>query len=227
MHFLITNDDGFKAAGLRALVEMASELGRVTVIAPATEQSYVGHRVTTSSPLILKDLGGGQYHLAGTPADCVRVAIRALDVRPDWILSGINHGGNLGVDVYTSGTVAGAREGAFLGIPAIAFSQLMRRPDPVDWEASRRLAANAFARIASQEAVDGRYWNVNLPHPVTRSETVPILDCPLDRSPLDVVFTQSEDGYLYCGHYVSRPSKPGADVAQCFAGNLTMTALDL
>src|SRR5262245_16698595 len=115
MRFLITNDDGIEAPGLRALVEAARELGSLQVVAPLVPMSTCGHAVTTHTALHLQKRETGSYALDGTPADCVRIALHNIDPEPDWVFSGINAGGNLGVDVFHSGTVAAAREAALQG----------------------------------------------------------------------------------------------------------------
>src|SRR5947207_14366132 len=122
---LITNDDGVHAAGLQLLREALQPLGRVVVVAPTTEQSASSHAITIDRPLRHVQHGSDVHSIDGTPADCVYLALfepRFLPRRPDVVLSGINHGTNLGTSVFYSGTVAGAREAALRGIPAIAFS---------------------------------------------------------------------------------------------------------
>ena len=227
MRILVTNDDGFDAPGLEALCAVAGEFGEVTLLAPATQQSYVGHRVSTATPLALTELGPRRYHLAGTPADCVRVALRGLAEAFDWVFSGINHGGNLGADVYTSGTVAAAREAWLLGVPAIALSQFHRRPHPDDWEMSARLARRAIRRILEDAGRGTGYWNVNLPHPVVDPAAVAISECGLDPGALDVAFARTGNEFLYAGRYMERHRAPGCDVDQCFGGAITVTHLDL
>ena len=124
MRILVTNDDGWDAPGLAALKTLAGQIGDVYVLAPRDPHSYAGHRVTTDGPLVLTETGAREFTLSGTPADCVRVAIATLFPEIDWVLAGINRGGNLGADLFTSGTVAAAREAALLGRPAIAVSQV-------------------------------------------------------------------------------------------------------
>lgn len=123
---LLSNDDGYLAIGLRTLRETLLPLGDVIVCAPESEQSATSHSLTLSRPLRLRDHGSGILSLDGTPADCVYVALhsgsRVLPRPPDLIVSGLNHGLNLGTDVFYSGTVAAAREGALKGYPAIAAS---------------------------------------------------------------------------------------------------------
>jgi 5'-nucleotidase len=128
MDILLTNDDGIRANGLRALYRALTGAGHsVTVAAPMTEQSAVGHAVTLFSPLRVKEVtepGFTGLGISGTPVDCVKLAVRHLlrDTPPDLVVSGINSGANVGVDVLYSGTVSAATEGALAGIPALAVS---------------------------------------------------------------------------------------------------------
>ena len=124
MRFLLTNDDGIDAPGLQALYDAASQLGEVTVAAPTLVHSGCGHRVTTDAPFAVEEMGTGRFAVAGTPADCVRVALHDLAPRVDWVLSGVNAGGNLGADVYHSGTVAAVREAVLHGVPGVALHGL-------------------------------------------------------------------------------------------------------
>lgn len=230
MRILVTNDDGYTAEGLAALEEAAGEFGEVYLLAPAEQQSYVGHRVTTQVPLALRHLqedAPHRAHLDGTPADCVRIAIKALGWEPQLVLSGINHGGNLGADFYTSGTVAAAREAALHGVPAVALSQFIRRPHPVDWQMARQLAVRAIKAILAEPAVPGQYWSVNFPHPVMNAEAPPLVECALDPNPLDVTFAQEGNQFRYSGQYASRPALAGRDVATCFGGAIALTRFKL
>ncbi len=123
---LVTNDDGVFAPGLEALKTACARFAEVVVVAPERNQSANSHSVTLHRPLRHRVLSPGVHALDGTPADCVYVALHHAEVlgrRPDAVVSGINHGANLGQDVYYSGTVAAAREGTLRGLPSIAFSQ--------------------------------------------------------------------------------------------------------
>ena len=127
MDILLTNDDGIRAVGLRALYRALIHAGHtVHVAAPMTEQSAVGHAITMFSPLRIKEVQEADFSglgVSGTPADCVKLALsHLLSQKPDFILSGINAGANVGVDVLYSGTVSAATEGALAGIPALAVS---------------------------------------------------------------------------------------------------------
>lgn len=141
---LLANDDGFRAQGLNALRAALLPDADVVVCAPDSEQSASSHSLSLHRPLRLSEHGDGIFSIDGTPADCVYTAFfagtRILPRRPDLVLSGLNHGANLGDDVFYSGTVAAAREGALRGVPALALSAGL--------DADRAQAARAAARIA-------------------------------------------------------------------------------
>jgi len=123
MRLLCTNDDGILAFGLECLVKAASRIGEVTIVAPDREQSATSHSLTLHHPIRAVQRDDHRYQVDGTPTDCVMLAVEALmPTRPDFVLSGINHGHNMGEDVLYSGTVAAAMEGVSLGIRAIALS---------------------------------------------------------------------------------------------------------
>src|ERR1044072_1499209 len=120
---LITNDDGYRSDGIRALAEVLQPLGEVTIVAPVLEASAIGHALTLRHPLRLDHIEDHVYAVDGTPTDCVNIAVtQVFKGLPDLVVSGINKGWNLGDDVTYSGTVAGALEGALLGTQAIAIS---------------------------------------------------------------------------------------------------------
>jgi 5'-nucleotidase len=165
---LVSNDDGVHAPGLRALVEALSALGEVTVMAPLTEQSATSHALTLHHPLRIKDLGDRTFGVEGTPTDCVLLAVREfLGARPDLVVSGVNHGPNMGEDVIYSGTVAAAMEGALLGIPSMAVSL-------ASWKFREPAAAASIAAELARVLLDANppsrfLVNVNVP-PVPREE---------------------------------------------------------
>ena len=226
MRILVTNDDGWDAPGLAALKSLARELGEVCVIAPKDPHSYAGHRVTEGGPMVLEETGPNEFHLAGTPADCVRVALRSVFPDIDWVLAGINRGGNLGVDVYPSGTVAAAREAALLGKPALAISQYKRRELEIDWDRTRSLARPVVAQLIQQPWPPKTYWNVNLPH-LENGQVASVIHCEPDNEPLDVRFEREGAAFRYAGTYRSRPFTPGRDVDHCFQGSITVSRLHL
>src|SRR3954470_5384598 len=123
MRLLISNDDGILAQGIECLIAAAEPLGEISVVAPDREQSAMSHSLTLHHPLRPVKRGPRRWQVDGTPTDCVMLALEALlEERPDWVLSGINHGQNMGEDVLYSGTVSAAMEGLAFGIPAIALS---------------------------------------------------------------------------------------------------------
>jgi 5'-nucleotidase len=226
LRILVTNDDGWDAPGLAVLKSLAAELGDVYVLAPRDPHSYTGHRVTEDSSLLLAETAPHEYTLAGTPADCVRVALTAVFQDIDWVLAGINRGGNLGSDLYTSGTVAAAREAAFLGKPAIAISQYTKKGVPLEWDRSRELARPVLAQLLAQGRLTKTYWNVNLPH-TQNGDLAATVICDPDNQPLDVRFHREGDVLRFAGSYQARPRTPGRDTDLCFHGAVTVSRLQL
>ena len=231
MRILVTNDDGCDAPGLAVLKTLAAQLGDAVVLAPRDPHSYAGHRVTENSPLLLAETAPGEFSLSGTPADCVRVALTSVFDDIDWVLAGINRGGNLGSDLFTSGTVAAAREAAFLGKPAIAISQYIQKGRALDWDLSRELALPVLEQLLAQSHAPKAYWNVNLPHLETcggaRCEAPAIVFCDPDNQPLDVRFHREGDSLRFAGSYQARPRTPGRDIDLCFQGAITVSRLQL
>jgi 5'-nucleotidase len=136
MKILVTNDDGYLAGGIRTLQKAAESLGSVEVVAPDREQSATSHSLTLHYPLRVRRAAEHVQVVDGTPTDCVMLAVGELfEERPDFVLSGINHGANLGDDVLYSGTVAAAMEATILGIPAIAVSYTGKEYDEISgWQ---------------------------------------------------------------------------------------------
>lgn len=164
---LVCNDDGITAPGIRCLLEVALEYGDVTVVAPDSPQSGMGHAITIGEPLRLhkEDLGLDvtAYACSGTPVDCVKLATGVLfDKKPDLLLSGINHGANYSISVVYSGTMSAAMEGAIEGIPSIGFS-LCDFSYNADFSASRVIARTVIERALSNKIPDGTLLNVNIP----------------------------------------------------------------
>ncbi len=164
---LITNDDGVRSEGLKALADALAPLGEVTVVAPAKEASAVGHALTLHFPLRLEQLGPRVYAVEGTPTDCVNIAVAVVfKGLPDLVVSGINKGWNLGDDVTYSGTVSGALEGALLGVPSIAVS-LKRTREGMDFTDAARAAARIAERVLAEGLPPRTFLNVNVPRRVT------------------------------------------------------------
>jgi 5'-nucleotidase len=171
LHILLTNDDGVHFAGLHALWRAVRELGKVSVVAPMTEQSGVAHSITLTEPLHVRKVRvGGEFSafgVTGAPADCVRLAVKELlDEPPDVVMSGINWGINAGMSVFYSGTVAAAIEGGLLGIPSMAVSlQRVAKPS-AHWRIAAEVAVRAMAILkAAQKGAKGEpvVLNVNVP----------------------------------------------------------------
>jgi 5'-nucleotidase len=160
---LLTNDDGIDAEGLRRLEGCLEALGEITVVAPDRERSAVSHGLTIHVPLELKELGARRYTLNGTPADCVIFALRHIfQSPPDLVISGINHGANLGDDIMYSGTVAAAREASRHGIPAMAVSQAYDEK-PIRFEQGVKFIPGLVKAFLGQKPDGGFCLNVNVP----------------------------------------------------------------
>lgn len=227
MQLVLTNDDGIDAPGLAALEAAAGTAGELMIVAPAEGQSGVGHQITTHEPIQVDTLAPGRIRVAGTPADCARIALTTLAPQAAWLLSGINRGGNLGADVYTSGTVAAAREAALLGYRAIALSQYVARERALDWDLTQRRVAAVLALLLERPLEPGHFWNVNLPHPPGDEPALPIVFCGLDTRPLGVRYRRDGDLYTYTGDYHDRPRHAGRDVDVCMGGRIAVTKVTL
>jgi len=164
MQILLTNDDGIFAPGLAAIYKELVRLGDVAVVAPSDSQSGMGHSVTVTEPLLCNKVDiNGQftgYSVAGSPADCVKLAIMQLLTKPiDLVVSGINSGANVGVNVYYSGTVAAAMEAAFFKVPAVAIS--LAADDRMDFESAARYHIEIIKKLLP--LTGGKVININVP----------------------------------------------------------------
>lgn len=168
MRLLLCNDDGIHAPGISVLHQAVSNLGELRVVAPDVERSAAGHAITLADPIkstpVEKDGVFFGDAIGGTPADCIKLAVRAImrDNPPDLILSGINLGANTGISVLYSGTVSAATEGVILGVPGIAFS-LCSYLDP-NWDMAGRIAAELTEKIIKNPLPPGVLLNVNMPN---------------------------------------------------------------
>lgn len=228
MVFVLTNDDGVDAPGLRSLLQAVKNLNLDAVIAaPQEHLSGCGHQVTTASPIQVQKRSEQEYAIAGTPADCVRIAISHLCPTVQWVLSGINAGGNLGADVYISGTVAAVREAALHRISGIAFSHYRRGRREIDWEFASDLVTKVLTNLLARPIQPGFFWNVNLPHLVAGASDPKMVFCPPCTQPLPAVYRIEEDQFHYAGVYSQRRRDPGGDVEVCFGGHIAITQLQL
>ncbi len=171
-NILLTNDDGYDSKGLLALKEALSPLGRVLVVAPASEKSACGHGLSITKPLRFVKVDDDFYKLDdGSPTDCVYLALNAMykeTLKPDLIVSGINIGSNMGEDVTYSGTVAGAMEGAIAGIPSIAISQLIADKNlgkEYDFSLAKEVIFDLARKLLAHNPLGERkFLNVNIPN---------------------------------------------------------------
>jgi 5'-nucleotidase len=160
---LVTNDDGYRSEGIRALAEALRAVGDVTIVAPMTEASAIGHALTLRHPLRLEQIDDHTFGVDGTPTDCVNIAItQVFKSLPDVVVSGINKGYNLGDDITYSGTVAGALEGALLGIPGVAVSLRATRGE-YDFSFAARAAAVVTDGVLRRPLPARTFLNLNVP----------------------------------------------------------------
>ena len=239
LKILVTNDDGWDAPGLHLLESVLIEFGEVWTVAPSLPQSGVSHQMTFEQPMKLTMVADRRYHLSGTPADCARVGMTHLGQEFDWVFSGVNNGGNLGVDFYISGTVAAAREATYFGAKAIAISQhRLNYPHPFDWDAVKPLLRRVIKDLMSRPMSGGDLVNVNLPDCTQRDpEKVRMIDCDLDNNPLPWDYgielppqnvnaaTSVEQTLLYRGKYNDRQRTKGRDVAVCLEGDVSIVLI--
>lgn len=164
---LVTNDDGITAPGIRALVEAMQRIGNVTVVAPDSPQSGMGHAITIHDPLRMDKVnvfeGVDAYQCSGTPVDCVKLAVnKILHRKPDICVSGVNHGSNSSINVIYSGTMSAAMEGAIEGIPSIGFSLLSYKYD-ADFTGAQHYAELIVRAVLKSNPWDQLLLNVNIP----------------------------------------------------------------
>lgn len=224
---LLANDDGVDAPGIRALDAALREAFDVVRVAPEREMSGQAHSITLTRPLRLRRVADGVHAVDGTPADCIYVGLFHPDVlprRPDLIASGINHGANLGADVFYSGTVAAAREGALRGIPSVAFSQVGR----ADLAASAQRARRLVERLLEAEVPPGDppLLNVNFPPGEPRGTRATILGRRLYTDEVDVRRDPRGREYLWIGGPGAHHSPvEGSDTDAIDAGFVSVTPL--
>lgn len=164
---LVTNDDGITAPGISALIEVVKTIGDVVVVAPDKPQSGMGHAITINATLRINKVNiygvKEEYSCTGTPVDCVKIAInKILKRKPDLVVSGINHGSNMSINVIYSGTMSAAVEGAIEGVPSIGFS-LMNESIDADFTASKKIVKTIVNQVLKNGLPKGVCLNVNIP----------------------------------------------------------------
>jgi 5'-nucleotidase len=227
MKLLLTNDDGVAAPGLQALYQAAAQLGDAVIVAPSACLSGCSHRVTTDKMLEIESQETDRFAVTGTPADCVRVALHGLVPHVGWVLSGINAGGNLGADVWHSGTVAAAREAALHGLPGIALSHYRKKDMQFDWDWAAECVLPLLRELMGRPWQSGTFWNINLPNLLPGSADPEVVFCPLDPGPLPLSYRDVEGRLHYNGDYHNRRRLTGSDVDVCFSGRIAVTLLSL
>lgn len=233
MKFLLTNDDGWDAPGLAALARAAKPFGEVWIVAPAGPMSGISHQVTWLRPLELIEKSDRWFSLDGTPADCVRIAVSQLGIDFDWVISGINNGGNLGTDIFVSGTVAATREAIMQGYRSFAFSQhrLDITDENYDWAASERFAHRMITMLIDENSRFDSTIGVNVNFPEVAKPQVdqtPIVDCELDCLPVQLEFLKEGQGtFVPNAVYNQRQRTPGQDIDVCFKGNVSVTGINM
>ena len=228
MTIILTNDDGIDAPGIQALKKAVAIANHDSVIvAPKVQHSGCGHQVTTNRGIHVEQRNAVAYAVDGTPADCTRIGINNLIDDTKWVLSGINAGGNIGTDVYISGTVAAVREAAMHGIPGIAISHWIKRPLMIDWDVATHWTAKVLTQLMARPLDRGSFWNVNLPHLEPEASEPEIVFCEASIDPLPVDFHVEGDVYHYQGEYSKRDRTSGTDVDVCFSGNIAVTQIRL
>lgn len=231
MRILLVNDDGILAPGLAALHAAVRDMGEVYVVAPDSPQSAAGRSLTLHAPIFCQEVhvGGAFWGMgvSGRPADCVKLAIRELvPHRPDLVLSGINAGANVGVNVYYSGTVAAAAEGALMGLPSVAFS--LASGGEFDFERAARYCRAVLDHLLAVPIGPGELINVNIPE-IRGQEPYGIQVLPQSTAAISESYIrQEEDGKLIfrlADEYEHGPQETATDVTAIGEGYITVTPL--
>jgi 5'-nucleotidase len=230
---LLTNDDGIYAPGLAALGRQLQRLGEVRVVAPASEQSGVGHSITYLTPLIVKEVFVADrpwgWAVEGSPADCVKLGISQFcPRRPDLIVSGINYGLNAGINVLYSGTVAAAIEGAFFEITSVAVS--MEFSEAAPFEKAARLACTLIEQILEKKGAGPQLYNMNIPSAALEG-TPEVRVVPMDVAQYGERFEKrmdpwGRDYYWATGLPPPPTSQRETDLTALAKGYITLTPLD-
>jgi 5'-nucleotidase len=225
---LVTNDDGCSSQGIAALMDALSDIGEVIMVAPDSEQSAVSHALTLDRPLRAHQIGERRFAVNGTPTDCVTLGISSLlgDRPPDLVVSGINRGGNMGVDVHYSGTVSAAFEGVILGYPAIAVSQVAGLG--MTWDAAASVASELAIWVLEHGLPPSTLLNVNVPLVAPRGLRLTRLG--VRRYTEDVVEQRDPRGrriYWIGGGEPVWEAIPGTDFHEVAEGFISVTPLHL
>ncbi|MCI0393012.1 MAG: 5'/3'-nucleotidase SurE [Acidobacteria bacterium] len=221
---LVTNDDGYFSEGITALTEALESVGEVSVVAPASEQSATAHSLTLTRPLRVRKIDERRYSIDGTPTDCVTLALtKILPERPEIVVSGINHGANLGDDVTYSGTVAGALEASIFKLPGIAVSLTAREGD---FTHAAKFAADLTRRVLKEGLPEGTILNVNVPVGEVRGARFTHQGIKIAHVQIVEGVDPRGRGYYWIGEQeVSWKQDPGCDYEAIEEGLVSITPL--
>lgn len=232
--FLLTNDDGIDAPGIQVLARSLDALGgnhELHWAAPNCQYSGCGHPAIAPDPIRVepreKQPATSAHAVFSSPASCTRLGVRALAPGVDWVISGVNAGGNLGIDQFFSGTVAGARQAVMDGIPAIALSHYIDSPKPIHWPTVERWTTAVLRELLGRSLPKHQFWSVNFPHLAPDSPLPELVFCDPSRDGMDLRFQETPDGYVARSVYRDRPVTPGSDVEVCFNGKVAITRLSI
>ena len=197
MKILVTNDDGIDSCGINVLANALKQIGDVTIIAPRTEQSAVGHAITMKIPLRVTEYYKNNeffgYAVEGTPADCVKIGIRnILKSVPDLVVSGINHGSNTAINIVYSGTVSAAREAAIMDVPSIAISVTDHAAE--NFEFAAKVACKVSNLVVQNGLPQGTLLNINVPN-LPQDKIEGILVTKQGKSKWDDIYEKRQDPY--------------------------------
>ncbi len=236
MLILVSNDDGYQAEGIKALAKSLKKLGRVVIVAPQWEQSGTSHSLTLYRPLRTKKIAPDVYAVSGTPTDAVMIAVYCiLKKKPDILISGINHGPNMGDDITYSGTVAAAMEGTILDIPSIAISlAVANHSEPLNRKRFSK-AANFAVRLANavlkKGISKGTLLNVNVPDTAQANSRRHIITRLGKREYHDVITEKidprGEPYFWIGGHYIITDKGPETDYGAIQNNLISVTPLDV
>ena len=237
MKILISNDDGIASNGIRALAEALSENHEVYIVAPDRERSAAGHSLTLHTPLRVEKLEEPAYHstatwvTTGTPGDCIKIAINAVlapEQQPDLIISGINHGPNLGADILYSGTVSCAMEGAMLGIPSIAVSHASLQSEYEDFKfAARFIAKFVDTKLKDFDFPPKTILNINIPS-IDEEDIAGIAITELGKKMFTDNYEKRIDPrgktyYWMAGELIQEPDDANTDLAAVINNKISIT----
>jgi 5'-nucleotidase len=225
---LLTNDDGYHAAGLKALAKEFADFAIVSIVAPNSERSGAAQSLTLRQPIVCHPRAEREWSVEGTPADAVIVALHSLlPEKPDLVISGINLGANLGENVYYSGTVGAAREAALHHIPAIAVSLCSKKPD-ANFESAAQLARRTAELILQEGLPEQVLLNINVPEKWNGNVRFTRQSKKITRTQLSEGQNPRGDSYFWI--YEQRLDKdvePDTDYAAVFSGEVSITPLHL